>query len=186
MAAPAATSRAGKVARGMERSRQQALFDEWLKIHQGLLLRIVRAYAFTAHDRDDLLQLTALELWNSIPRFRGESKVTTWIYRVALRSALSWSQRERAQHEGRQPLAEIGEPMARAPEETNPRLEWVYARIAKLAPVERSLMLLHLDGLSYREIAETLGISEGNVGVKLSRIKKALTGQVAEGASHGL
>lgn len=170
----------------MERSRQQSIFDEWLKLHQGLLSRIVRAYAFTAHDRDDLLQLTALELWNSIPRFRGESKVTTWIYRVALRSALSWSQRERSQREGRQPLTEVGELMAHAPEEPNPRLEWVYARIAELAPVERSLMLLHLDGLSYREIAQTLGISEGNVGVKLSRIKRALSSRIAEGTSHGL
>ncbi len=170
----------------MDRSRQQSTFDEWLKLHQGLLLRIVRAYAFTAHDRDDLLQLVALELWNSIPRFRGESRVTTWIYRVALRSALAWSQRERAQREGKQPLTDVGEPIARVPDEPNPRLEWVYARIAQLAPVERSLMLLHLDGLSYREIAETLGISEGNVGVKLGRIKKALTGQIVERASHGL
>ncbi len=170
----------------MERVRRQATFNEWLHLHQGLLLRIVRAYAFTPHDRDDLLQMVALELWNSIPRFRGESKVTTWIYRVTLRCALSWSQHERAHRDGRTPLAEVGELLARTPEEPNPRLEWVYARIAELAPVDRSLMLLHLDGLSYREIAETLGISEGNVGVKLSRIKKALSSQVSERWNHGL
>jgi RNA polymerase sigma-70 factor (ECF subfamily) len=170
----------------MERIRQQATFDDWLRKHQGLLLRIVRAYAFTPHDRDDLVQQIALELWNSIPRFRGEAKVTTWIYRVALRSAMSWSQRERAHRDGKQPLAEVAEVLAPVDEEPNPRLEWIYARIAKLEPVDRSLMLLHLDGLSYREIADTLGISEGLVGVKLSRIKKAMTGTLPTRSSHGL
>jgi RNA polymerase sigma-70 factor (ECF subfamily) len=170
----------------MERAPRQATFDDWLRAHQGLLLRIVRAYAFTPHDRDDLLQMIALELWDSIPRFRGEAKVTTWIYRVALRCAMSWSQRERVHREGRQPLAEVAEVLAPTPEEQDPRLEWVYARIARLEPVDRSLVLLHLDGLSYREIAETLGISEGHVGVKLSRVKKAMSGQIAERSSHGL
>jgi len=170
----------------MERARQEATFDDWLSVHQGLVLRIVRAYAFTAHDRDDLLQMVALELWNSIPRFRGESKVTTWIYRVALRSALSWSQRERPHHDGRQELADVPEVLAPIREEPDPRLEWVYARIAHLEPVDRSLILLHLDGLSYREIAETLGLSEGHVGVKLSRIKEAMSRRLAERSSHGL
>ena len=170
----------------MERSRQQATFDDWLRVHERLLLRIVRAYAFTAHDRDDLLQMVALELWNSIPRFRGESKVTTWIYRVALRSALSWSQRERAHRDGRQELTDVPELLAPTREEPDPRLEWVYARIAQLEPVDRSLILLHLDGLSYREIADTLGISEGLVGVKLSRIKRAMTSTLPERSSHGL
>ena len=170
----------------MDRSRQQATFDEWLRLHQGLLLRIVRAYAFTAHDRDDLLQMVALELWNSIPRFRGESKVTTWIYRVALRSSMAWSQRERAHREAKQPLDEPAHVLAPSAAEVDPRLDWIYARIARLEPVERSLILLHLDGLSYREIAETLGISEGNAGVKLSRIKSALMDESAQRVGHGL
>jgi RNA polymerase sigma-70 factor (ECF subfamily) len=170
----------------MERARQQATFDEWFRVHQGLLLRIVRAYAFTPHDRDDLLQMVALELWNSIPRFRGDSKVTTWIYRIALRSAMSWSQRERAHSDQRRELADVPELLAPTREEPDPRLEWVYARIARLEPVDRSLMLLHLEGLSYGEIADTLGISEGHVGVKLSRIKKAMTSKLVERSSHGL
>ncbi len=170
----------------MDRARQQALFDEWLRAHEGLLVRIVRAYAFTASDRDDLLQEVALQLWNSVPRFRGEAKVTTWIYRVALRSSMAWSQRERAHRETKEALAEPGHVLAPPIAETDPRLEWIYARIAKLEPVDRSLILLHLDGLSYREIAETLGISEGHAGVKLSRIKKALANESAERSSDGL
>lgn len=170
----------------MDRVRQQAVFDEWLRAHEALLFRIVRAYAFTPHDREDLLQEVALQIWNSIPRFRGESKVTTWIYRVTLRSAMAWSQRERTHRDVKQPLAEPGLVPAPSPVAIDPRVEWIYARIAKLEPVERSLILLHLDGLSYREIAETLGISEGNVGVKLSRIKKALASETPVRSSHGL
>jgi RNA polymerase sigma-70 factor, ECF subfamily len=170
----------------MDGTRRHEVFDEWLREHQGLVLRIVRAYAFGASDRDDLLQEIALQLWNSIPRFRGESQVTTWIYRVALRSAMAWSQRERALRESKEPLAEPGRVLAPAPAEANPRLDWIYARIARLEPVDRSLILLHLDGLSYREIAETLGISEGNVGVKLSRMKQALANESAERSSDGL
>ncbi len=170
----------------MERTQRQAIFDDWLRDHVGLVLRIVRAYAFTPHDREDLLQEIALQMWNSIPRFRGESKVTTWIYRVALHSGLSWSQRERTHKDARQPLAEPGHVPAPPPVDLDPRLEWIYAQIAKLEPVERSLILLQLDGLSYREIAETLGISEGHVGVKLSRIKRALADESSKGSHHGL
>jgi RNA polymerase sigma-70 factor (ECF subfamily) len=170
----------------MERARRQTIFDAWLRQHPGLLTRIVRAYAFTPHDREDLLQEMALQLWNSIPRFRGESKETTWIYRVALRSAMAWSQRERTHGDGKQPLAEPGHVPAPSPADLDPRLEWIYAQVAKLEPVDRSLVLLHLDGLSYREIAETLGISEGNVGVKLGRIKKALAADSPERSRHGL
>ncbi|MBK7645334.1 MAG: sigma-70 family RNA polymerase sigma factor [Planctomycetes bacterium] len=170
----------------MERTRQQALFDEWFRLHQGLVGRILRAYAFTAHDRDDLLQELALQLWKSIPLFRGESKVTTWIYRVGLRTALAWSQRERARREEAEPLAEPGAVLAPVPLESDPRLDWIYARIARLEPVDRSLILLHLDGLSQREIAETLGIREGNVGVKLGRIKKSMASESPERVRDGL
>lgn len=163
-----------RLASAMDRARQQAVFDDWLRAHEGLLVRIVRAYAFTPHDREDALQEIALQLWNSIPGFRGEAKVTTWIYRVALRSAMAWSRRERAHRDAREPLAEPGQVLARPIAELDPRLEWIYAQIAKLEAVDRALILLHLDGLAHREIAETLGISEGHVAVKLSRIKKTM------------
>ncbi|HUR26738.1 MAG TPA: sigma-70 family RNA polymerase sigma factor [Planctomycetota bacterium] len=169
----------------MEHTRRQAVFDEWFRVHAALIFRIVRAYAFTPHDREDLLQEVALQMWNSIPRFRGESKDTTWIYRVALRSSMAWSQRERS-HEHPQHPEESEAVPAPPPVDLDPRLEWIYARIAKLEPVERSLVLLHLDGLSYKEIAVTLGISEGNVGVKLSRIKKSMASESPRRTIHGL
>ncbi|VAW42949.1 hypothetical protein MNBD_CHLOROFLEXI01-2491 [hydrothermal vent metagenome] len=78
----------------MVESEQKQVFDEWLDSHKGLFFKVVRAYAFTPQDRDDLFQEIAIQVWHSVPNFRGESKVSTWIYRVALYAAMSWTRRE--------------------------------------------------------------------------------------------
>src|SRR4029079_301207 len=90
--------------RMMEVSEQSRIFDEWLSRHKGLLFKVVHAYSFRSHDREDLFQEIATQVWNSIPRFRAESSVSTWIYRVALNTALAWSRKERKHREQTQPL----------------------------------------------------------------------------------
>jgi RNA polymerase sigma-70 factor (ECF subfamily) len=167
---------------GIEHQRQ---FSEWLERHKGLIFKVVRAYAFTTQDREDLFQDVAAQLWRSIPRFQGQSKESTWIYRVALFSAISWARREQRHREGRQSLEGV-ERMSVDVTATDDRLEWLYERIGRLNPVDRSLILLSLDGFSYREMAEVLGISESNVGVKLHRIKRRLTETSEEVQAHGV
>src|SRR6478752_3488522 len=158
----------------MEVSEQSRIFDEWLSRHKGLLFKVVHAYSFRSHDREDLFQEIATQLWNSIPRFRAESAVTTWLYRVALNTALAWSRKER-RHRDKTQAMEEQEPVLRETSlSKDRRLGWLYEQIAQLDHVDRSLTLLLLDGHSYREIAETLGISETHVGVKINRIKKHL------------
>lgn len=158
----------------MEVSEQSRIFDDWVSQHKGLLFKVVHAYGFTSHDREDLFQEIATQVWNSIPRFRGESAVTTWLYRVALNSALAWSRKER-RHRDKMQALESDEPALReTPQVKDRRLGWLYEQIAQLDHVDRSLTLLFLDGFSYREMAETLGISEGYVGVKINRIKTYL------------
>ena len=155
----------------MNDAERQRRLESWLENHQGLIFKIIRAYAFTLHDRDDLLQEISMQLWDSIPRFKGRSAETTWIYRVALYAGIAWSKRER-RHSDRasevEPMPVVEEP------EEDPRLGWLYAQLATLEEIDRSLMLLLLDGMSYAEMAKTLGISEQNVGVKIHRIKKVL------------
>jgi RNA polymerase sigma-70 factor (ECF subfamily) len=68
----------------MDEGTQKKIFDSWLHEHKGILFKIVRAFAFTPHDQVDLFQDISLQLWQSIPDFRGEAKASTWIYRVAL------------------------------------------------------------------------------------------------------
>ncbi|MEM7132562.1 MAG: RNA polymerase sigma factor [Chloroflexota bacterium] len=168
----------------MHEQEQKQIFDNWLNQHKGILFKIVRAYAFNAHDRDDLFQEIALQLWRSIPDFRGEAKVSTWIYRVALYTASAWTRREKKQP-STEPLVAMAQTLTVMEQPSDARVEWLYEQIARLDPIDRSLCLLMLDGFSYKEMAEMLGISEGNVGVKIHRIKKRLVGQVREGVQHG-
>ena len=79
----------------MIEAEQRRIFDEWLDTHKGLFFKVVRAYAFTPQDQEDLFQEIALQVWHSVPNFRGESKVSTWIYRVALYAAMSWTRQEK-------------------------------------------------------------------------------------------
>lgn len=170
----------------MDEHSLKQTFDEWLGCHRGLIFKVVRAYAFTPHDRDDLFQEILTQVWNSIPQFRGGSAVTTWLYRVALNTALAWLRKER-RNRGRTQALDGSELVLATPARAlNPRLDWLYEKIAQLDPIDRSLTLLMLDGFSYREMAETLGITESNVGVKINRIKAHLIKQSQENNHYEL
>ena len=169
----------------MEESEQQRIFDGWFSAHQGLLIKVVRAYASSAHDREDLFQEILFQVWTSIPSFRRDSAVTTWIYRVALYSGIAWSRKEGKHRDGRQALIPEHSPLL-LPIEADPRIDWLYEQIERLDPIDRSLILLLLDGFSYREMAATLGISESHVGVKINRIKKALAGKTKARTGDGV
>jgi RNA polymerase sigma-70 factor, ECF subfamily len=170
----------------MREEDQRRKFDEWLGVHKALLFKVVRAYAFTPHDREDLFQEIATQVWRSIPSFRGESAVTTWLYRVALNCALAWSRDHKKHRRRNDNFDAVERTLHESAEAKNPRLEWLYEQIAKLDEIDRSLTLLVLDGFSYRTIAETLGLSESNVGVKLNRIKARLVDALKKESDRGL
>jgi RNA polymerase sigma-70 factor (ECF subfamily) len=167
-------SRTADQENGMDEIEQKRIFDNWLSEHKGILFKIVRAYSFTPNDQDDLFQEISLQLWKSIPDFRGESKASTWIYRVALYSAYVWVRSEKKRPET-QSLANVERTLVMKERVEDGRLNWLYEQIAQLDPLDRSVCLLLLEGFKYREIAEILGISESNVGVKIHRIKQHLT-----------
>jgi RNA polymerase sigma-70 factor (ECF subfamily) len=154
-------------------TEQQHIFETWLSQHKALIFKVVRAYAFTGMDRDDLFQEISFQVWRSVPSFRKESSAVTWIYRVALNTAMRWIRKERKhQHQGSIDHAEhLLQENTVARDE---RLTWLYEQIHQLEPVDRSLSLLMLDGFSYKEMANIIGITESNVGVKINRIKKQL------------
>ncbi len=154
--------------------KQKQIFDRWLREHRGIFFKIVRAYAFTADDQDDLFQEISLQVWKSIPDFRGESKVSTWIYRVALYSAYAWVRSEKKRPETA-PLANVERTLRMREEAEDGRVTWLYEQIGALDPLDRSICLLMLDGYKYREIADLLGISASNVGIKIHRVKQHLS-----------
>ena len=156
---------------------RETRFQQWLSDHAGLLLKVVRSFADGPADADDLLQEVLLQVWMSLPNFRDESKPTTWLYRVALNTALGWKRQE-ARHRRRAIPLDVQQEIAAECDEDPSRqesLEQLYGAIRRLDPAKRALVLLYLDGLTYQEMAEVTGISESNVGVRLNRIKKELT-----------
>jgi RNA polymerase sigma-70 factor (ECF subfamily) len=161
-------------------SERERIFGDWLAAHKGILFKVVRAYAFEHADRQDLLQEVAIQVWRSVDAYRGDSSVPTWVYRIALNAAISWTRKQDRHRRGRQSLRIVDGLVTASAAEADPRVEWLYRQIAELKKVDRSVALLMLDGFSYKEIAAIVGISESNVGVKINRIKAALTAQLAK------
>lgn len=151
----------------------------WLVDHAGLVWKVVRAFASPA-DRDDLFQEIVVQLWTSAARFRGQSKESTWIYRVAFNTALAWRRQTRRRDTrfvtGLSLASLEGANSSRddAARERDAKIERLYAAIRALPEVDASLALMHLDGLSYLEMAEVLGLTENHIGVKLTRVRKKL------------
>ena len=170
----------------MDDFEQSRIFDRWLQKHSGLLFKVVRAYAFNPADQEDLFQEIAGQVWKSILKFRGDSAETTWLYRVALYTAIDWTNKEKKHRAATRPIDGLEHTLAQSSKSRNNRLDWLYERISEFDEIDRSLTLMMLDGFSYREISGTLGISESNVGVKLNRIKKRLTEKASEEQYHGL
>lgn len=172
----------------MDDLEQETIFRRWLSEHAGLMWKVVRAFTVRAEDQEDLLQDIALQLWMSLPAFRGEAKESTWIYRVAFNTALVWKRDEKRRHAKHVKFVELNVAPAVFPEDSSAaldeeRVQQLYAAIRKLPGLEASLALMHLDGLSYREMSEVLGITETNVGAKLSRVRKQLAAML-KGGGH--
>jgi RNA polymerase sigma-70 factor, ECF subfamily len=159
----------------MHDPERDRIFNEWLAGHKGILFKVVHAYAFEHADRQDLFQEIAVQVWRSVDAFRGDSSVPTWMYRVALNTAIAWTRKQDRHRRGKEPLDGMEDLLTTASAEgRDPRVEWLYHQIAKLKDVDRSVALLLLDGFSYKEIAAVIGLTESNVGVKINRIKSAL------------
>ncbi len=160
----------------------------WLDEHSSSVVKVARAYTLTSDETQDLAQEILLQAWQSLPKFAGKSKASTWFYRVALNTAMNWHRKDKPRRASQQSLLEV---QALATDESNcaeqvqhrDTVEQLYKAIHQLPKTDAALVLLYLDELSYREMAEVLGISENNVGVKLNRAKKAL-GELMNGSSH--
>lgn len=161
----------------MIEQQQNEVFNDWLKNHKAILFKVVRAYGFDLEDQEDLFQEIAVQVWRSVPKFRNDCAVTTWMYRIALNTALKWSSKQRKHQEGREDIAHTAHILTEQSELKDERLDWLYEQIARLDKVDRSLCLLLLDGFSYKEMSKIVGISESYVGVRINRIKKHLTQQ---------
>lgn len=153
-------------------------FAQIIKDNEGVIFKITTIYANNGQDQKDLYQDIVYQLWKSFGSFRNEAKISTWMYRVALNTAIRQLQKRKRRPDG-VPIDKI---VARQTEnydtDFEERLKLLYSHIGKLNVLEKGLILLLLEGKKYEEIAEITGLSLSNVGTRISRIKTKLKSQI--------
>lgn len=140
--------------------------------NQGIIYKVCKMYRDSREDQDDLFQEIVLQLWKSFPKFREESKVSTWMYRIALNTALAIFRKNKIELEYWDTLPDDFH--TNQSKELSENEERMFEAIRKLSNAERAITALYLEDYSYKEIAGIVGISENYVGVKVSRIKEKL------------
>ncbi len=134
----------------------------WLGEHGSSVMKVARAYTLTSDECQDLAQEILLQAWRSLPKFEGKASAATWFYRVALHTAMNWHRKDKPRRLRQQPLLEV---QALATEgldsaeqaQQRETVEQLYKAIHQLPKADAALVLLYLDELSYREMAEVLG-----------------------------
>jgi RNA polymerase sigma-70 factor (ECF subfamily) len=162
-------------------------FLKLVRENEARLRKLCRVYATDAEGEKDLYQDILVQLWRALPSFEGSSQPGTWLYRVALNTALSQKRqrvnRESATLDESDPIWRNRIPAPDESFESCQRLRRLYSAIALLDDVDQALVMMYLDEKSYREIAEVLGITESYVGVKLHRIRKEMAARLSEEAA---
>jgi RNA polymerase sigma factor (sigma-70 family) len=151
-------------------------FIDLINSNRALIFKVCNLYCDDSETRKDLFQEVVLQLWRSFPGFRKESATSTWVYRVALNTAIS-NFRKESKKPVRQVLDvtafEIPDMADTANDQEN--MTMLNRAIKKLTEIEKAIILLYLDEKSYEEISDIIGISISNVGVRLNRIKNKLS-----------
>ena len=147
-------------------------FEGIVREHKGTIYTVCYMFSKDKDEVDDLFQDTLINLWMGFDGFRGEAKVDTWLWRVALNTCLSMERKKKRRGE-RVPLEMAGNLFADMDDDSK-QIRQLYGRINKLGVMDRALILLWLENMSYEEIGAIMGISSQNVSVKLVRIKQKL------------
>jgi RNA polymerase sigma-70 factor (ECF subfamily) len=158
----------------MTEIEQRQIFQEWVDSYRALFFKVIRAYAFSLEDQNDLFQEISFQMYRSIPNFKGTAAVATWLYRISINTAIKWSTREKRHVEGHQDIGMLTNQLVIKEEPMDDRLAWIYQELKGFDAIDRSIILMLLEGYSYKEISELVGVSESNIGVKIHRIKKML------------
>lgn len=147
-------------------------FLNHLKKHQGIVHKVCYLYSNNISDKEDLFQEIILQLWKSYPSFKGKSAFSTWMYRVALNTAITHTKKWRLikrKEEFENEHYDFEDALFKSEE-----IKILYKAIARLKKVERAVILLWLEDRHYQEIADMIGISVKNVSVRMVRIKRKL------------
>lgn len=154
--------------------------------HRAMLYKVCNMYCHTEHDKQDLFQEIVIQLWGAYPRFRGDSKFSTWLYRIALNTAISDLRKQKKHITSIEPErlpTEIQD--IQYSKDKEEKLQQLYKAISNLAEIERAIVMLYLEDKSYEEMEEILGINQNNLRVKMNRIKEKLR-KLTKSVEHGV
>jgi RNA polymerase sigma-70 factor (ECF subfamily) len=150
-------------------------FEKKVAEHELLLHKVCRMYAANHADRQDLFQEIVIQLWKGYPKFRGDSKFSTWLYRIAINTAITGLRRKKDFVDSYEPanLPEV-RPDDSGRENQEEQLGLLYAAIAQLNDIEKAIVMLYMEERTYEEMEDILGMSGGALRVKMVRIKDKL------------
>ncbi len=154
-------------------------FIELLEKHQNIVHKICRLYTNDSDAHKDLFQEITIQLWKTYPKFRGDSKFSTWMYRVGLNTSITLYRKSlrRVESQRIEPVA-YKLSYEEYDDTKDEQLNRIYAAVHKLNDIEKAIVFLYLENKNYKEISETLGISEVNARVRMNRIKTKLKTQL--------
>ncbi len=155
-------------------SNQQELFLSVIEQNKGIIYKIANSFNKDEDDKKDLVQEIIFQLWRSFPAYDQRSKLSTWMYRVALNVAITSYRKEKKKTEVFIPLSEHVLSFPDRNESNEASLNLLQQFINELKELDRALMILYLEEKSGKEMAEILGLSEANIRTKISRIKEQL------------
>lgn len=160
--------------------QKEKVFIELIKEYEGLIFKASTIYTNNKQDQKDLFQEIVYQLWKSFDSFKNQAKISTWMYRVAMNTAITQLKRSK-----KSPTSESFEKVVFEQMETydaafEENLKKVYEQINQLNTLEKGLMLLLLEGKSYQEISEVSGLSITNVGTRINRIKSKLKSKLVK------
>jgi RNA polymerase sigma-70 factor (ECF subfamily) len=159
----------------MDKQQQQDIerdFIAMMRANERLIYKVCTFYVTETSAMEDLYQEAALNLWRAFPRFRHESQISTWLYKITLNSCIS-DFRRNSKHHTKAPI-EAAESIAFDPDTMESDLRELYRLIYRLGKLEKALILLWLEEKTYQEIADITGLTVSNVATRLKRIKEKL------------
>ena len=157
----------------MDTKQLEKEFLGMIEAQQRTIYKVCYMYAKDQDDLNDLFQETVLNLWKGYPNYRGDSKLTTWVYRIAMNTCITFLRHTSTRPQTVPMTANVAGQTA-TDEDTNAQLQDLYQLINRLGKLERALILLWLEERSYQEMADILGLTRANVAVKLNRTKEKL------------
>ncbi|MGE0587258.1 MAG: RNA polymerase sigma factor [Cyclobacteriaceae bacterium] len=159
-------------------------FNTFVRDQKAIITKICRSYSDSEEEFQDLFQEVALQLWRGYESFRSESKVSTWVYRVALNVCLTHFKKRKRKPPTSSIDNMLKEPVQEGIDPVHEQVALLYDAIKQLKEIERAIILLYLEDKQYNEIADILGMTRTNVGVRINRIKSQLKKYIDARVGH--